>query len=271
MRVGLVGLGSIGRRHLGNLLALGADVVAMDVSPEAIEKARAAYPHARYGTALSFAGLDALVIATPLDSHLRWVETAVARKLPFFVEKPLGTLEQLPRWREIAALDLPVNQVGYNLRFHTDMRVLRAYVTSPEYGAFVCACDMTAWPGRAYGSPLLECSHELDLALWCGCPAHVEVAHVRGAYAGDVRFGRSRQWSFRFDARAEYVRKWSLGSQRRDITRRFRAPDELGSGMYYAEMSHFLDNVCVGRPTSCHLADGLKVLEVCRQIEQAAA
>jgi predicted dehydrogenase len=267
MRVGLVGLGSIGRRHLGNLLALGADVVAMDVSPEAIEKARSAYPHAHYGDSLPFAGLDALVIATPLDSHLPLVEEAVARRLPFFVEKPLGTLEQLPRWRKIAALDLPVNQVGYNLRFHAAALALKVDHPSPSVGYFNCCSDMRHWPGRGYGSALLEMSHEIDLAMWFGAPTDDVTGWVNGNEA-EVEFGPyTDRWRVYLNGTAtSYSRWWYVDGEDES----FDAASELGTAMYYAEMAHFLKRVRSGGPTRCPLADGLRVLEVCRQIEQVA-
>src|SRR5438128_3037079 len=97
MRVGVVGLGSIGRRHLSNLLALGCEVRAMDVSENARATAAAAYPAAKIADVMQFDGLDAIVIATPIDHHLAWVEDAIRRRLPFFVEKSIGTIEQLPR------------------------------------------------------------------------------------------------------------------------------------------------------------------------------
>jgi predicted dehydrogenase len=177
VRIGLVGLGSIGRRHLGNLLALACDVVAFDVSVDARQRAWTDYTHVQYVGALPFAGLDALVIATPIGNHLRWVEEAIARRIPFFVEKALGTLDQLPRWREIAALELPINQVGYNLRFHPKLQTLRAHVDGAEAGQFFLDCDMRQWPG-VYGPMVLECSHEIDLALYCGAAATVDAVDV---------------------------------------------------------------------------------------------
>jgi predicted dehydrogenase len=270
MRVGLVGLGSIGRRHLGNLLALGADVVAMDVSPEAIEKARAAYPHARYGDSLPFAGLDALVIATPLDSHLPWVEEAVARRVPFFVEKPLGTLEQLPRWRALAAMDLPVNQVGYNWRFNNVVvayRASRSGCAPPlEIG---CCTDIASWPGR-YGDPLLECSHEIDLVQWWygGMPRLESASRLDKGVA--VHFENAcvvAHWG-KAESRTNKRMRLQAGAARAKL---IAAADDSVRLSYVKAIAHFLDCVHEGTPTICPLVDGLKVLEVCRQIEQVAA
>jgi predicted dehydrogenase len=268
MRVGLVGLGSIGRRHLANLIALGADVTAMDVSAEAVANARQAHPHARYGDSLSFSGLDALVIASPWDTHLAWVEEAVARRLPFLVEKPLGTIEQLPRWRELAGLDLPVNLVGYQLRFHPAFQALRAFLPQPTAGQFFLECDMRTWPGRAYGPLLLEASHEIDLALACGAPTTVDVGGIEEqeitAWLGP--------WLVSIKGDAErYHRQWTLTRRGCESSLFFFAPEQLGTHMYHLEVAHFLACVQDERPTVCPLAEGLKTLEVCRQIQELAA
>jgi predicted dehydrogenase len=268
MKVGLVGLGSIGRRHLGNLLDLGCEVVAFDVSADARAKAQEAYPHAQYVESLPFAGLDALVIATPIGNHLRWVEESVARKLPFFVEKALGTLEQLPRWREIAAMDLPVNHVGYNLRFHDRVVEMRRRFPVVTGGFFNCQCDMRTWPG-SYGSPLLEMSHEIDLALAFGAPVerasgwaedsecHVVFADGRTVYLNA--------------AASSYARSWNVSGESGYEEAGYFSPESLGVGMYRSEIAHFLARAADGYETACPLADGLKVLEVCAQIEQVAA
>lgn len=267
MRVGLCGLGSIGRRHLGNLLALGAEVVAFDISPESVKAAQAEHPHARYVDALPFAGLDALVIATPIGNHLRWVEEAVARKLPFFVEKSIGALDQLPRWREIAAMDLPVNQVGYNLRFHPKLASLRAHVEGATAGQFFLDCDMSKWPGGSYGPMLLECSHEIDLALYCGAPDTIDQSE---SVDMEASFWLGPWYVVISGDVLQYHRQWTLTRKGAEASAFFYSPADLGVEMYHAEMAHFLECVREQKPTICPLADGLRVLEVCRQVEEMA-
>lgn len=267
MRVAVLGCGSIGTRHIGNLLALGCEVQAFDVSAPARQAILERYPgQVQVDDRLSFDRVDALVIATPLESHLMWVEEAIRRRLPFFVEKPLGTLEQLPRWRELAALQLPVNQVGYQLRFHPVANTLREHCTA-RAGTFTVACDMRTWPGQGYGPMLLELSHEIDLALWCGAPVTVTYAaltdHTAALTLGD--------WCVALDSRApRYRRFWRVSDQFTSYQQAFRSPDELGEAMYVDELQHFLLCVRHSLPSNVPLADGLRVLEVCQQVEQLA-
>ncbi len=260
MRIGLIGLGSIGRRHLGNLLALGCEVVAMDVSADARAAAAAQFPHAKVVDALPFTGLDALVIATPAENHLFWVEEAIRRETPFFVEKPLGTLEQLPRWRELAAMQLPVNQVGYMLRFNE--AAIRLRDLHPHAGTFT-----VAWDATKYGHRLEESSHEIDLALWMG--ASVESVRVYSNH--EFRLGAG--WCIGiYDRASIYGRQWDVWARAPPFsahaTVTVHQPDELGEGMYVDEMLHFVERAQFGDRTDCTLADGLRVLEVCQQVEQ---
>ena len=261
MRVACIGYGSIGKRHVENLLALGCEVCVYDVGPVLMPD------DCRFTLATRFSDVlhaDAVVIATPADTHLHYVEKAIKHGIPFFVEKPLGTLDQLPRWREIAALDLPVNQVGYMLRFHPVALRMRAMFSEMDGGSFDISCDMSRWPGGAYASPLLECSHEIDLALWFGAPD--VVSHVHNGRS--ITLG---SWGVYVNASASgYLREWHVYGGSQGYQCAFLSPEELGTEMYRWEMRDFLHCARTGQAPVCTLTDGLKVLEVCQQVEQMA-
>lgn len=232
MRVAVIGHGSAGRRHATNLEALGCEVERFDwAEQDGVRPALEWVP--RYW--------DAVVVSTPWDCHLRYVEAAVAVGIPVFCEKPLGSLEQIPRWRELvkAAEDL-TTQVGYQLRFHPRYRAMRQLVPEPEFGEFTCDFDMGRWPGKAYGPPELEASHELDLALDCGLGRESVILN---------------------SGEPEYFRGWSLDDDNASACVQFFSPEELGDQMYVDEMAHFLDCVKEGKQTICPLSDGLRVLE----------
>ena len=267
MRVAVIGCGSIGRRHIANLLTLGCDVGVHDVSLGAVH--RVMREHSVSVIADLFGGLasyDAVVIAPPAEAHLLWVEQAIRAGKPFFVEKPLGTLEQLPEWRELASRrDLPVNQVGYMLRFHRQARALRDLTPGATGGVFGIRCDKTTWPGQRYASTLLECSHEIDLALWCGAPPKVRL--VTG-WDRELEVWLGDQWCVLItDTDQQYRRSWAISSPYASGRCRLNSPEALGTLMYLDELSHFLQSVRTRTPTACSLADGLATLEVCGQIQ----
>jgi predicted dehydrogenase len=233
MRVAVIGCGSAGRRHIANLRALGCEVSGWDVNPAAIPVGVPVV--AQYCAPGHY---SAVVIATPMVLHLKWVEIAISQRVPMYVEKPLGSLEQLPRWRELAALDLPVNQVGYQLRFHPSYRAMRQLVPTPLGGSFRCDFDMSTWPGKSYGPPELEASHELDLALDCGLGLEDVVL-----------------------SRGQYYREWYVYDANASAHVSFSSAAELGDQMYVDAMAHFLECVREGKPTKVPLSDGLRVLE----------
>lgn len=264
MHITVVGCGSIGRRHIANLLALGCRVDAYDVSDEALAQVPSGAARHRYRPSDGITMSDALVIATPWDRHLHLVWMAIEHGWPFFVEKPLGSLEQLPRWRDVAAMDLPVNQVGYMLRFHQLALEMKAAVVAPTRGYFRCESDSQTWPGSSYGPMLLEFSHEIDLALSYGASPIVTEARFRDS-DGYIKLG---SWQIAMDAKpSSYVREWTISNGVVGHQCRFDGPNRLGNEMYVAEMAHFLACVREQKPTACPLADGLRVLEVCQQVE----
>lgn len=99
LRVGLVGLGSLGirlGREFGRLS--GAELVALaDVSPDILDSAGRELDvpesgqYAEYETMLDEASLDAVAIATPNGLHYDQATTALDRGLHVLCEKPLST------------------------------------------------------------------------------------------------------------------------------------------------------------------------------------
>ena len=96
VRVGLIGAGFIGGRHLGNLLGFD-DVRVVAVADAQLERAREAAArcdaraYADYAEMLDRERLDALYLCVPPFAHGAPEAAAIERGLPFFVEKPLAT------------------------------------------------------------------------------------------------------------------------------------------------------------------------------------
>jgi len=272
VRVLCIGCGSAGRRHIGNLIALGCEVFVFDMSPAAQEAAFAMGAHPK-----SIMGRppDAVVIATPWDQHARSVEWALEsyQWRPLFIEKPIGTVNQTIRWAELAAdfqaRNIPT-QIGYQLRFHPAAQALTS-IAKPVLGRFTCDADMASWPGSNYGPMLLELSHEVDLALHCGAPSQrIVVDILRETRAVFSLCGADgRRWRIALDGQAgRYHRSWCVGNAGANIVAEFTQPDALGVDMYKAEMAHFLNAVRTGKQSwpAATLADGVKVLEICHRV-----
>lgn len=182
VNVGVIGLGSIGLRHAGNLLAAGADVRGFDPAPE-----RRALLAEIGGTPLesraaAMEGADAVAVTSPSGRHLDDLSAAIGAAKHVFVEKPLAhSAGGLPAaLKEADAKGLCVF-AGLNLRFHPVVRAARTLlaegaVGEPLWGRLLAASYLPDWrPDEDYrkgyaadpwtGGVLFDFIHEFDLAV----------------------------------------------------------------------------------------------------------
>ena len=93
MKLAIIGLGSIGRRHLGNFHTVGVDTLtAYDADPAQRAAAAAQFPFATVVSTLEAAmeGTDGIVICTPPDSHIELGRLGAERGAHLMVEKPFA-------------------------------------------------------------------------------------------------------------------------------------------------------------------------------------
>src|SRR5436190_783998 len=85
----VIGLGSMGKRRIRNMQFLGIQrIVGFDPNTQRAEEARALYQVATYDRleeALQ-GSFDALVISVPPDKHHIYMQLAVDKKIPAFIE-----------------------------------------------------------------------------------------------------------------------------------------------------------------------------------------
>lgn len=169
MKIGIVGLGSIGQRHATNLTTLGHKVYCYDP----------AYPNGHGGVqplAAAMDGIDGYVICSPTRYHIEDIYRYAETGKPLFVEKPVGVefIDKLPE---------QVKMVGYNLRYHACVEAAREWLTmdgaigKPLWANFTVA-QYNDKPDYRRDGVILNWSHEIDLALHLLGPAQVTVAHV---------------------------------------------------------------------------------------------
>ena len=131
----VVGCGSIGRRHARNLKSLGVRKLGFcDTSAEALKRCREELQgetFSDYGEALREFGPDMVLICTPPVFHVEEALAALQARAHVFIEKPLshesGGIQVLIA--EARHHDRSV-QVGYNMRFHPGLKILKELVDS---------------------------------------------------------------------------------------------------------------------------------------------
>lgn len=176
MKVGVVGYGSIGKRHAENARALGHDVKVYD--PAVIGGSDFRFERELYDWC------DAAVIATPSLFHEGGVRAAVERGKHVLVEKPISIgIGGLPAILESAAEKNLIVMMGNNLRLHPCVQqakewIVAGHIGRPLWAHFTCATLTEKPPYISDGVILNTGSHEVDLALYMLGSAKVISANV---------------------------------------------------------------------------------------------
>lgn len=158
MRIAVIGLGSIGRRHAKNFHDLGCEVTKYDPL----------YGH-KLSVEAALEGADGCVIATPPASHIEIAWKALGAGSHLMIEKPVSTdLTDLGHLFAACEQKGRTHMVAYPWRYDVGMRLKRDELSHLQvkqintmYGYYAqnkTATDMGA---------LLDCSHAIDYLRWC--------------------------------------------------------------------------------------------------------
>ncbi len=206
MRIAVLGCGSIGRRHLRNLYQIGYhDLLAYDPSAEARQTAAQEVPitYVERVEAVWEQRPQIVVVATPSNLHTEFALTAADLGCHLFIEKPLAhTLDSIDRLTSVAQQRRLVTMVGCNMRFHPGPTAVRQLIEQGAVGEIIATrlqfgSYLPRWrPWQDYrhaysastvwGGAILDCIHEIDLALWYAGPASLLAAAGRPASTIDL-------------------------------------------------------------------------------------
>lgn len=233
MRIALVGLGSIGRRHLANLRLLVPDA---DITVVRHRRTTEGPPEG--ADRVVFSRDEALarkpelaVVCGPTSTHAEDAAAFAACGAHLFIEKPIAA-DTAGAQRVVSAVAASgvTCVVGYNFRFLPSLRALRAAAAGGSIGRVMSVRAevgqyLPEWrPAADYrttnsaraalgGDVTLELSHEIDYVRWlCG-----EVADVGAVLA------RTSDLEIDVDDTAELLlrfRSGAVGSVHLDMTQR---------------------------------------------------
>lgn len=311
MRIAILGCGSIGRRHLANVRTLGhEEIVAFDPDANARESVAA--------DGVSTTGnLDevwkhnprVVFVMAPSNLHVTLASEALARGCDLFIEKPLShTLDGLAALAAEAERRKLVTMVGCNMRFHPGPAAVKRWIDAGAIGDVLAMRIQTGsylprWrPWQDYresysaspewGGAILDCIHELDLALWFAGPATLVSAATLPARAIGIDTEGLAEILLRHDGGAlsnvhlnfiqrDYRRNcqiigsegtldWDFTEQR---VRRFGPDGEPAeelhqpegwqlNDMYVDELRHFFEAVATRRPAMNPIAEAERTLRL---------
>ncbi|WP_420860652.1 Gfo/Idh/MocA family protein [Algirhabdus cladophorae] len=183
IKVGLLGLGNMGRNHLRVLSLLGGfDLVFVcdDDATVAEKTGKSLGIPGVVDPAPYLADVDAVVIATPTVTHADYIRLCAAHVKNIFVEKPLAaTLEEACDIQSFARENNLNIQVGFIERFNPAVQSLTAVLARAEQ---VISLDFTRTnkvSARITDVDVITdlMIHDIDLALYINGPALSVAAH----------------------------------------------------------------------------------------------
>jgi glutamate-1-semialdehyde aminotransferase/spore coat polysaccharide biosynthesis protein SpsF (cytidylyltransferase family)/predicted dehydrogenase len=248
----IVGCGSIGLRHARNLNSLGVvNLGFCDIRPEALAQCREPLQGETfldYAEALRQFKPDIVLICTPPVYHVEEALAALRAHAHVFIEKPLShessgiqaVIAEARRQNRSA-------QIGYNMRFHPGLQILKNLVDSGKIGRVLwisveAGQYLPDWrPWQHYrdsysarhelgGGIILDGSHELDYICWLlGRPTEVtcRAEHLSGLDV-DVEDSAWIYLSFPERRRAEL----HLDFVQRAYTRTCKVVGETGTALW---------------------------------------
>ena len=202
MKFLIVGCGSIGKRHAGNIRQINPNIelFATDYLSDRTIPLIEAYNITPYDMLSHHVPFDGIIICVPTPDHMAYIKRAIENGANVFVEKPIsdslnGVTEVL---RMVSDKGL-IMQVGYQFRFHPGLQLVKKLLDENRIGKILSIraefgqylpdwrpnIDYTEHWGtweEMGGGIISEASHEIDYVRWL---SGGEVTHV-SCFAGHV-------------------------------------------------------------------------------------
>ena len=194
LRVGLLGAGRIGQVHAANIAAHPACELAAlsDVAEKAAQKLAAKHGATVAATDAIIAdpAIDAVLIATPTDTHADLIEQSVGAGKSVLCEKPID-LDIKRAQVCMEKVKQSAVMLGFNRRFDPDYSQLKARFDAGEIGnaymltltAFDPAPPPIPYIGTSGGLFRDMAIHDFDVAQWIMGEAPVSVFAIGGCLA----------------------------------------------------------------------------------------
>jgi predicted dehydrogenase len=188
MNIAVIGCGSIGKRHMKNILGLGEghQIKAYDARPDRREEVRGNFPEVDVVDTSKglFGNSEIAFICVPTAYHLEAVQAAIEAGCHIFMEKPIShSMNGVKEFLKVCEDRRLTVAVGYNLRFHPGIlmckkildeeRIGKVYSVRAEFGQY-----LPDWhPWERYqdfymskltmgGGVLLDATHDIDYLHW---------------------------------------------------------------------------------------------------------
>jgi myo-inositol 2-dehydrogenase/D-chiro-inositol 1-dehydrogenase len=142
--------------------------------------------------------VDAIVVATPTNTHLEYIEACAKAGKPIYCEKPLDqSLERVDRCLDALAAHPVPFMLGFNRRFDPDNSALQTAVRNGEIGDLTFLMSWSREPApppidyvRRSGGYFVDATiHDIDLLCWIAGEKPDEV-YATGSCLFDPQIGQ---------------------------------------------------------------------------------
>ncbi len=185
MKFLVVGCGSIGQRHIKNLKELGFnEIIGCDLDNNILTKIKEEHnveTDSDYKNLLKKA--DAVFVCTPNSFHIQICLDAAKAGKHLFIEKPIShSLEGVDELLEIIKEKNLVSLVGFNLRFHPQLKKIKKLLEENRIGKVISVRSefghyLPDWhpksdytkeysANRFLGGGVILDAHEFDYVTW---------------------------------------------------------------------------------------------------------
>lgn len=167
-------------------------------SAQAITSQYGGEPQADLDTVLARPDVDAVLIATPANTHLEYVIACAKAGKPTFCEKPLDqSLERAEQCIDVLNTHPVPFMLGFNRRFDPDITALQQAVQAGELGQLSLLMSTSREPSppdlsyvRNSGGYFVDATiHDIDLMCWISGERPIEV-FAAGSCLTDPEIGK---------------------------------------------------------------------------------
>jgi len=187
MKFAVIGCGSIGQRHIENLIKLGHKVVAWNRNKfrrNLVEKKFGIKTYHNLDEMLDLKDLSASIICSPSSLHFAHAKKVINKNINLFIEKPLAiSMKGIDNIECEAKKKGLISHIGTNMRFHFGPALIKKHLKKKTigkilWGNFWAGMYLPDWhPTENYrkmysakkklgGGAIMDFIHEIDLICW---------------------------------------------------------------------------------------------------------
>ena len=189
MKVGVIGVGYWGIKHVDEYIQLGHDVIICDKSQGNIKNCKKRFDTVEVKnleTILNEKEVTCVSICTPNDTHYDIASKCLIAKKHVFLEKPISTnIEDANKLIELSERNNAILQVGHIYRFNNSVQKARELINNFELGHIYSVNFSWTNFERVFNDKgiILDLIHPVDI--------------IDNIFCGDYENIKCRGWGFR--------------------------------------------------------------------------